>query len=100
MVVFLAIGGCETTIPIVYIPPPSADIPLGPGEAQACEWGIFVFPPFAGSAQASLERAVALALREKGGDGLINATVDYEWSWYFFYNESCTRVKGTVVRTK
>lgn len=100
MVVFLAIGGCETTNPIVYIPPPSADTPLGPGEGQACDWGIFLFPPFIGSAQASLERAVASALREKGGDGLINATVDYDWSWYFFYSERCTRVKGTVVRTR
>lgn len=100
LVVFVALCGCEATVPIVYVPPPSTDTPLGPVEAEACDWGLFIFPPFLGSAQASLERAVALAVRDKGGDGLINATVDYKMTSYFFFYTRCTHVKGTAVRMR
>lgn len=94
--------GCQYTVPVAYIPPPLSPNTtlLGVGEGEACQTGVLFFPPFIGAAQASLERAVGVAVASRGGDALIQVTIDYSDTQYVLFHRECTHVRGTVVRTR
>lgn len=109
-------------------PPASTITVLGAGEGRACmpppwrdvtgpEWRSYA-PPLLLSPQwlavsttslfgitsrggwraVSVERAIAAAVRDQGGDALVNATVDTTIKFYLVFIRVCTHVKGTVVR--
>jgi hypothetical protein len=92
------LSACAITKPGNYVPPPlpsNARI-VGPVEAQACDLGILFFPPFYGSEQASLSKAIREATKGKGF--LVNSTVDYAHEQFLLFNRRCTKVKGTLVK--
>lgn len=99
-IISFGVMSCAITVPVAYIPPVSAPTILGVAMGEACDFGFLGFPPLADSDQASLERAMAAAVAFKGGDALVNATIDYRTEYYILFSKRCTRVRGTVVRTK
>jgi hypothetical protein len=45
-------------------------------------------------------RAYQCAVQSKGGEDLINPTVQESWYWAYIMNIYCTTVSGTVKRKK
>ena len=74
---------------------------LGPVEGHACRHFILAVIPFG---DATFSTAVNNALRERGGDALVNVTVSNSLYGfipiYNLYAFTCTTVKGVAVKFK
>ncbi len=78
-------------------------VPLAPGEytelqpASGSSTGFYVFfVPF--STRSSVDAAIADALKERGGDALINVTADVSMTYLILVNFITTRVYGVAVK--
>ena len=74
---------------------------LGAVEGEACRHFVLAIIPWGAS---DFRAAVDDALSKKGGDALINVTVDSSlygiFPIYNVYSITCTRVRGTAVRLR
>lgn len=71
---------------------------LGEGEGEATGLMLFQFIPI-GQNQRYV-RAYEAAVKSKGGDALIDPTVEENWFWAYILNGYQTHVKGTVIKYK
>jgi len=106
----LVLGGCSSSGTLGIVTQSSADPAallrsgrnfkeLGPVEGQACRHFLLAIIPWG---EGDFARAVDLALAQKGGDALLNVSV--ETSLYGFipiynvYSFTCTTVKGVAIK--
>ncbi len=91
----------STADPVALLKSGQAFEELGPVEAQACRHFVLAVVPWG---EGDFGHAVAKALEEKGGDALLNVSV--ETSLYGFvpiynvYSFTCTTVKGIAIKFK
>ena len=110
VVIGLVLGGCSSSGTLGIVTQSSADPAallrsgrafkdLGPVEGQACRHFVLAIIPWG---QGDFAHAVDVALAQKGGDALLNVSV--ETSLYGFipiynvYSFTCTTVKGVAVK--
>ena len=72
---------------------------LGPAEGRACRFFVLAIIPFGNS---TISRALDKALRESGGDALLNVTISSGlYGFVPIYNVlsfTCTTVQGTAIK--
>ena len=79
------------------IPPEEYD-ELGQGTCKACSFLLLGVIPIAWETR--LTRAYECSLRNWGGDGLIDPTIEEFWYFALLGNVCCTKVSGTVIKKK
>jgi len=110
ILVSLALVGCASTGTLGLVSKPGADpgsvlihphsyTGLGPAEGRACRYFLLAIIPFGNSA---FSTAVDSALRESGGDALLNVTTTSSlYGFIPIYNVfsfTCTTVQGTAIK--
>jgi hypothetical protein len=68
------------------------------GESQGEATGIMLFQLIPIGQNERYVRAYDQAVKSKGGDALINPTIEENWFWGWILNGYQTRVKGTVIK--
>ena len=68
------------------------------GEAQGEATGIMLFQFIPIGQNERYVRAYDQAVKSKGGDALIDPTIEENWFWGYILNGYQTRVKGTVIK--
>jgi hypothetical protein len=71
---------------------------LGPATAQGRGFMIMNVIPV--NQNNKIERAVERAIQSKGGDELIDITVQETWFWAYVLNSYAVKVDGTVIKKK
>lgn len=71
---------------------------LGPATAQGRGFMIMNVIPV--NQNNKIERAVEKAIQSKGGDELIDITVQETWFWAYVLNSYAVKVDGTVIKKK
>ena len=95
----LLAAGCFTqplTFPTVEKVTTTKYTVLGEGQGEAT--GIMLFQLIPIGQNERYVRAYDAAVKSKGGDALINPTIDENWFWGYILNGYQTRVKGTVIK--
>jgi hypothetical protein len=69
---------------------------LGEGEGTAT--GLMLFQVIPIGQNGRYVRAYDAAVKSKGGDALIDPTIEENWFWAYILNGYHTRVKGTVIK--
>lgn len=93
----ISVSGC-TSVPLdIHTPTPSEKYEvLGEGTGSAV--GIMLFNLIPIKQNTRFVRAYDAAVQSKGGDRLINPTIQENWFWAYVLNGYITTVKGTVVK--
>ena len=70
---------------------------LGPAAESSCSYSVLLLPF---GSKDRVEEIVDRLVKEKGGDAMIGATVEYKSSWFAIplFGDECTIVNGSVVR--
>ncbi len=68
------------------------------GEASADAGGVLILGVFPSRLNDKIERAVEAAIHSKGGDELINITVQERWWWGYVVTGYRVNVSGTVLK--
>ena len=71
---------------------------LGEGEGEAT--GLMLFQCIPIGQNERYVRAYEAAVKSKGGDALIDPTIQENWFWAYILNGYQTHVKGTVIKYK
>jgi len=71
---------------------------LGPATAQGRGFMIMNVIPI--NQNNKIERAVEKAIQSKGGDELIDISVQETWFWAYVLNSYAVKVEGTVIKKK
>ena len=93
-------GGC-VSMPVNLSQPPNLlegrdYTVLGEGEGSAV--GIMLFNLIPINQNQRFQNAYDEAVRSKGGDRLLNPTIEERWFWAYLLNGYIFKVKGTVVK--
>ena len=89
--------GARYNMPKVALPPGSYEV-LGESEASAV--GIHLFQIFPIKLNDKFGRAVDAAIAKRGGDALVDVSVQESWFWAYVLNGYKTNVRGTVVKRR
>lgn len=75
---------------------------MGTGTGTSCQKYFLGFNLDGSEEGGTYRKAVRLAIKEKGGDHLINATSDISRTFIiiFLYHEECVTVEGLVIKFK
>jgi hypothetical protein len=68
------------------------------GESQGEATGLMLFQLIPIGQNERYVRAYDAAVKSKGGDALINPTIEESWFWGYILNGYQTKVKGTVIK--
>ena len=82
-VTLFLLSSCEITRPIC-----ATSNPIGNKKGKSTAIGILMFPPFAGSGNAGIERAA------KDGNITKISTVDYQYQWFLLFQKWTCIVTG------
>jgi len=99
-VILAALGGCTG------VPYRMAEVEVDPtryevlGEAEGKTTGIMLFQFIPIRQNDRIERAAGQAIRSKGGDQLVNITIQESWFWACVLNGYRVHVKGTVLKRR
>ena len=96
----LVLTGC-VSMPLNVGPPPNLQegknyTVLGEGEGSSV--GIMLLQCIPINQNQRFEKAYEEAVKSKGGDRLINPTIEERWFWAYVLNGYIFKVKGTVVK--
>ena len=69
---------------------------IGPASATDCKVNLLGLIPVSGGNQ--LQDAVRNAIRNSGGDALIDISVDVAFKYFILWSQTCTEVRATAVR--
>lgn len=70
------------------------------GHASARGRGFMILNVIPVNQNNKIERAVETAIHSKGGDELINISVQETWFWAYVMNSYAVEVQGTVIKRK
>jgi len=70
------------------------------GEAEGKATGIMLFNVIPIQQNDKIARAVDQAIQSKGGDRLVDVTIQESWFWAYVLNGYRVHVKGTVLRER
>lgn len=98
--VVLALAGC-VSMPVNMGSPPNLQegkdyTVLGEGEGSSV--GIMLFNVIPINQNDRFQKAYEEAVKSKGGDRLMNPTIEERWFWAWVLNGYIFKVKGTVVK--
>ena len=68
------------------------------GEVEGTDTRVYLFGILPLTGANTTQEAVNDALASKGGDALLDVTVDYNWEFWFFITRSETMVRGKAIR--
>lgn len=68
------------------------------GEGEGSSVGIMLFNLIPINQNQRFQKAYEEAVQSKGGDRLINPTIEERWFWAYLLNGYIFKVKGTVVK--
>lgn len=96
----LLLAGC-VSMPVNLSTPPNLQegkdyTVLGEGEGSSV--GIMLFNLIPINQNQRFQKAYDEAVQSKGGDRLINPTIEEQWFWAYLLNGYIFKVKGTVVK--
>ncbi len=96
----LMLAGC-VSMPLNMNTPPNQQegkdyTVLGEGEGSSVGIMLFQFIPI--NQNQRFEKAYEEAVKSKGGDRLLNPTIEEQWFWAWVLNGYIFKVKGTVVK--
>ena len=99
LAIVLASGcsGAQYHMPKVELPTDRYEV-LGESEGTAV--GVHLFQLFPIKLNDKFGRAVDQAVAKRGGDALVDVTVQEGWFWAYILNGYRTTVRGTVVRRR
>lgn len=94
------LGGC-VSMPLNLSTPPNLQegrdyTVVGEGEGSSV--GIMLFNLIPINQNQRFQKAYDEAVASKGGDRLINPTIEEQWFWAYLLNGYIFKVKGTVVK--
>jgi hypothetical protein len=102
----IAIGVIAACIGCVGTPYRFANVELDPeryemlGYAEADTGGLMILNVIPVRQNDKLERAISAAIASKGGDELIDVSVQERWFWAYVLNGYRVHVKGMVVKRR
>lgn len=96
----LILGGC-VSMPVNLHTPPNLQegkdyTILGEGEGSSV--GIMLFNIIPINQNQRFQKAYEEAVQSRGGDRLINPSIEERWYWAYLFNGYIFTVKGTVVK--
>jgi len=90
-------SSCNSMIQQVSTNPlPNKYEELGESSCKACSFMLLTIIPIRFNSMPS--RAYYGAIQQKGGDGLINTSIEESWYYAFIGYVRCTKISGTVIR--